>query len=174
MNILVDIDDVCCDLLSTWLTYYNKDYDDNLTKEQITDWDTSKFVKPECGVKIFKYLENPSLYDNCKPIPDSLEGISLLREMGRVIFVTASTNGASGRKFRWLNHNGFDVNFSDYVEAVDKTLIIGNIMIDDNYENIRRFSGAGFLFRQPHNKKYFHPLEIKNWREFIDKRKAIL
>lgn len=52
----VDVDDVCLDLNSVWLEDYNQVYNDNLKTEDITDWIITKFVKPECGNKIFDLL----------------------------------------------------------------------------------------------------------------------
>ena len=54
-----DIDGVLADLHTAWLDEYNKDFDDNLTISYITQWEMDKFVKPECGKKIFNYLKRP-------------------------------------------------------------------------------------------------------------------
>ena len=53
MIVAVDIDDVIISLVPTWLHLYNKDYKDNLSKNDITDWQIDKFVKPECGINIY-------------------------------------------------------------------------------------------------------------------------
>lgn len=168
--IAVDVDDVCLDLVSIWLELYNKEWNDNLTKDKITDWKISDFVKPECGKKVLKYIEDPSIYDLCQQIPGALTGINYLKTIGRVIFLTASTNGASGRKYKWLKENNFIDKIEDYVEAHDKLLIRADIMIDDKYETIKCFDGAGFLFTQPWNKKYYYPQRIDSWAEFLNQR----
>jgi len=38
MIIAVDVDDVIIDLVPMWLHFYNNDYKDNLSKNDITDW----------------------------------------------------------------------------------------------------------------------------------------
>lgn len=170
--IAIDIDDVIINLIDRWLYEYNQDFEDNLTRENITDWDLSKFVKPECGQKIYRYIEDRTMYDYCQPVKDSLEAVNLLRTMGRVVFVTASTIGSAGRKYIWLKENGYIDHLEDYIESKDKGLINFSFLIDDNYRNVCNQKNS-FLFNQPWNAKYFYAQRIKNWREFIDARKNI-
>lgn len=155
----VDVDGVVADLGTAWLNRYNKDFDDNLTNDNILGWHTSQYVKPECGNKIYDYLEDPTLYDEVEPIPQSIYGITYLRAEGyRVVFATASVNGASGKKYRWLIDHGFlsgNNSLNDYIEIGDKGLLypgqFDNILIDDGIHNLKAFKGFGVLFQRPHN-----------------------
>lgn len=168
-TIYIDIDDVCANLMEQWLARYNQDYDDNLTAEQIVDWDTSKFVKPECGTKIFDYLSDRTLYDDVKPATGALEGVKVLREEGhRVIFLTAFVPKMSGRKFEWLETNGFAPEKHNYVESYDKSIFIGDFLFDDRYENVRDFKGLGVLKRRPWNSKFSYIPSVNNWSEFLN------
>lgn len=172
--VFVDIDGVVADLLSEWLYRYNKDYDDDLLPRDITEWGIEKFVKPACGKKIFEYIENPNIYDDVKPIPLALEGIYTIREKFRVVFATTSTAGAMGRKYKWLQDWGFlDLGWKstrDYIEIGDKSLLNENhILIDDNIENLERFSGYGFLFDAPYN-RISHLPRLYDWSSFVIRR----
>jgi 5'(3')-deoxyribonucleotidase len=167
----VDVDDVCADLMTVWLNEYNWDFEDNLKREDMTDWNISLFVKKECGNKILRYIEDPTMYDFIQPLPDSLEGVNILRKIGRVVFVTSATNGCAGRKFRWLQEKEFNPAIEDYIEAKDKSLIKYDIMIDDNFNNIKDGKN-NILFNQPWNKKYTYPHRMSNWKQMIDYVKA--
>jgi 5'(3')-deoxyribonucleotidase len=169
--IAVDVDDVVCDLISTWISRYNFDYKDNLNKNSITDWDIGRFVLPSCGKKIYKYIEDPSIYNDCQPIEDSLEAINLLKKMGRVIFVTSPTIGCAGRKYVWLKDHGYIDKLNDYVEARDKSLIKYSYLIDDGLHNVKNNKNS-YLFSQPWNTRFDYPNRINNWREFIDMKKG--
>jgi len=163
MIVMVDVDDVCADLISRWLLEYNRDYRDYLRPQDIIEWDIEKFVSPKCGNKILDYIENPNMYDYIHPVLGSQVGIIRLRRMGhRVIFTTASTNGSAGRKLRWLNDHGYECNKMDYFECHDKSLIKANIMIDDAIHNINNFSGLSILYARPWNE-----LEQKNSSGFL-------
>ena len=77
----LDIDSVLADLMPVWVERYNIDYNDNLTVKKIKDWDMSRFVKPECGKKIFDYLNDPNLYDYVNPIENAWEGVNALKNI---------------------------------------------------------------------------------------------
>ena len=168
----VDIDDVVINLMDQWLFEYNCDYEDNLTRNNILEWDVSKFVKSECGKKIYDYIENPAIYDYCEPVKDSYEGIQFLRTLGRVVFITNPTIGCAGRKYVWLKENGYIDDMKDYIEAKDKSLINYDYLIDDNFNNINLSSKPNVLFTQTWNMQYYYPIRMRSWREFIDKKKG--
>lgn len=170
--IFVDVDDVCAKLAPIWLGLYNKDYDDNLTEGDISDWGIDKLVKPECGIKIYHYLKDPKIYDPVLPTSGALEGVNNLREMGlRVLFATACPVEVAGRKFHWLREYGFIKKERDYIEIRDKSLLKGDYMIDDNYDNCNTFSGRGYLMKAPWNIKYNWDYRAENWEDFIKKMK---
>jgi len=171
LTIISDVDGVLANLVTPWLAKYNKDYDDDVKPENLKDWDIHPFLKPECGLKFYDYIEDPKLYDKVKPYTDDAQQtIAKLREDGhRVIFVTTSTLGASGAKFTWLTKWGFiDGNgMGDYVEATDKNLIKADVLIDDRYDNTQKWYNKGqfpILFKQPWNENktvpYYH---TSNW-----------
>ncbi|MFZ5827353.1 MAG: 5' nucleotidase, NT5C type, partial [Bacillota bacterium] len=60
--LLFDLDGVCCNLMKKWLAVYNHDYSDNLTEADITSWNWDDFVKPECGKRIYHYLNRPGFF----------------------------------------------------------------------------------------------------------------
>lgn len=173
-TIAIDVDGTVADLHTPWLARYNRDFDDTLTIDKITDWALGAFVKPECGTGIFEYLHDPSIYDDVKPIPGALNAVLRLRNMGhRVIFVTSCNKHMSGRKFQWLADNGFiDTMYGtiskDYVEAHDKSLIRADVLIDDYAGNFAGFRGDNVLFLQPWNKRHadMFILRFDDWSEF--------
>lgn len=175
MKILaVDVDGVLADVHTTWLARYNHDYHDNLTKEQWTTWNIEKLVKPECGKKIFKYIEDPSIYDDTLPIDGALERINVLKRSYRVIFVTTSTLGASGKKFLWLKQHGFLTKQEDYVECKDKSLVYSQYLIDDDIKNIVKpvpyDNRINILFTEPWNKDFMWVYRMDDWESFFDFR----
>lgn len=168
--ICVDVDDVCAELVSHWLSLYNEEYDDNLSPEDILDWQVSSFVKPECGKDIFKYIRNENIYDGISPVRGALKYTKLLDKKGyRLIYVTFRGGfSLSGRKYEWLNRNGFKVDEKDYIETNDKSLIHADYMIDDNWENVTAFRGHGVLYTRPWNKKYNSVYRVNTWKEFYN------
>jgi 5'-nucleotidase len=159
MIVCVDVDGVCADLLPAWLQKYNSDYDDNLTPEDITEWNLHPFVKPECGEKIYKYLHDSDLYLSVQTIPGALRGVQMLRELNhRVIFLTACVGAEmAAAKIDWMFDHGFlhtprYFGMSDLIIAKEKRLIRADVLVDDYPENLREFWGEKILFDAPYNK----------------------
>jgi 5'(3')-deoxyribonucleotidase len=153
-TVLVDVDGTVARLHDEWYARYNQDYNDNLTEDKVISWSLHQYVKPECGKKIYDYLNDPTLYDNVKPYDDSQFVCRELKRRGyRLIFVTAGVPGA-WPKLRWLTKYKFltsDVVDEDFVCAYDKNLIRGNMLIDDRDKNVIEYPGGGILLDRPWN-----------------------
>jgi len=161
MLIAVDVDGVLCDLHTPWLELYNADWEDDLEAKDILSWNIQEWVKPECGERIFDYLESRGdyLYGRETPmIPGSLQGIIRLRRCGhRVVFVSSCVGeGMHDAKIQWLSLRGYlkknvDRTYADFVSASDKSLIRADVIIDDRPLTVKSFPGLGILFDQPWN-----------------------
>lgn len=163
----VDVDGVCANTHVPWLARYNRDYDDNLTYDQWTTWDIHTLVKPECGKKIYKYIEDPTLYDETPPVEGAVERINVLKWYFRIVYITTSTIGASGKKKHWLRKNGFLQDDDDYFECKDKSLIFSHYLIDDDIKNIQKPSPYGnrinIIMTRPWNKDFQWKYRMDTW-----------
>lgn len=159
----VDCDDVVINLVPNWLKFYNEEWNDNLTINDIKSWNIAEFVKYECGSKIFEYIHpinkrDFNIYNFCEPIEGSLAGIRLLENLGhRVVFVTASNKMET--KYNWLMLNNFLLSRKDFIQAYDKSLIRLDYLIDDRFENIEDIissnnNSKGILYSKPWNEKF--------------------
>lgn len=153
MIIAIDIDDVILDFVPAWLEAYNKEYKDKLKIKDIIQWDISKLVVPECGENIYKYLDDPNIYDSVKIIDGACESIKILKNLGhRILYVTSRHH--PGKYALLKNVNLLDI--GDYIVLEDKKLIRANVLIDDKFETVKEFYGLGILFLRPWNK-------FENW-----------
>lgn len=145
---LIDIDGFLADLHTEWLRRYNEKYNDQLTVRDITDWNIHKFALPECGTSMYDFIEDPSIYDDVEPLMGSLGFVNALygHPSIRTVYVTSSTVGTMGRKYKWLKDNGFPVTPKGYIETADKSLIRGDVLVDDYQENLKTFTGNKILF----------------------------
>jgi len=168
-TIIVDCDDTVLDLVPVWLEMYNADYNDNLKIDNITDWNISLFVKKECGEKIYDYIKSPDIYYACKPIEGAKENIDKLRKQGhRVIFATV--NNIDNCKYIFLHENGFlsKETKNDFIVTSDKSLIKGDIIVDDNPEHVLKFYGLSILVDRPWNKYLRKPERANNWNQIYN------
>lgn len=165
-TIAIDVDDVVIELAKRWLEIYNRQWDDNLGCENITSWNIVKYVKPECGNKIYDILKHKNLYDGIEFVDGAYEGVLRIKEYGhRVVYATAGNNPM---KEQLLVDNGFMEDRHDYIYAPDKSLVNADVLFDDGYHNVKVFGGIGYLFSRPWNKEFLSwTPRVGGWDEFI-------
>lgn len=150
MNIIMDIDGVIADLVGAIIKLMNDD-GVAISKSSITDWEVDQFL-PEGAPSFSTYFGRPDIYRFVQRIDGAVDTVGIARELGhRVIFVTSAYKGTEGTKFNWLLNSGFSPSKDDYIECSDKSLIRGDIIIDDRPETIKNFPGAAIVFSQPWN-----------------------
>jgi 5'(3')-deoxyribonucleotidase len=163
----IDVDDTIAKLVSRWLQYYNFDHNDVLQESDIKDWNIGDYTK--IGSKMYDYLKLPNLYDDILPEKNSFFGVSTLRNMGyRVIFVTASTPEQTNAKYIWLQKHGLITKREDYFEALDKSLIACDYLVDDRPENVIKAYGKGVIYTKEWNKYLTGYPRVNNWIEVVD------
>jgi 5'(3')-deoxyribonucleotidase len=171
MRWLIDIDDTLLELVDKWLEIYREQSGHNLQPEEITDWCIGDFTLPGWKEKFYQIIEDPNIYNNMKVTPYALEGINIIRRVDPepvLIFCTHSTKGAAGRKLDALKEHGFWKDGDHFVETKSKFLIKADVIIDDNFDNIKNFEGElKLLVRRPWNKHIHHSPAFADWREFI-------
>ena len=172
MIVAIDIDGPLANLHKEWYARYNQEYEDTLSVERVTDWALHKFVKPVCGLKIYDYLLDPTLYDDVEVEEGAKEAVELLKQKGnRVIFVSSAPAGSCDPKYRWMIREGFlsskQRSHEDLVFAYDKSLIRAAILIDDGPHNLEAFQGLSIAFDTPYNQVVKKPriYRMKGWKD---------
>jgi 5'-nucleotidase len=179
IRIGIDLDSTMSDLLPYWLNKYNQDYNDNLQQSDITDWDTSKFVKPECGKKIFDYIEQPNFFSNVPVIPNSQNVIQWLSTFDNVelYVVTAFNFVACEDKGKWIIKHFPFINPKNIIFCNPKFIIDVDYLIDDSPFNHIGFKGQYILFDMdyPYNQCLGDMFpRMKSWLEIRDYFKKII
>jgi len=150
-TIAFDIDGFLANTHLPWLWDYNKEYNDTLTIGQITQWDMSQLVKPECGKKIYSYL-TPELFDRVPPFSGALDMVKEARRYANIVFATTATENTFGVKYHWLKTHGFEPTIKTYMDIGDKGLINAHALVDDYDGNFVDFKGMCVLFDRPWNR----------------------
>jgi 5'-nucleotidase len=101
-TLLIDMDSVICDLMTEWHSRYNNEYDDDLSVERLLCWNSEKYVKPECGLKIYNYLSEPGLFLGLKELPDAIDVLRRLSQKYEILIVTSSVSTAFMEKEQWV------------------------------------------------------------------------
>lgn len=167
-TLLIDMDSVICDLMSEWHKRYNRDFNDNLTIERLQCWNSEKYVKPECGMKIYNYLKEPNLFLNLNPLPNAIEVLERLQTKYDILIVTSSVSTAFAEKEMWIEKHLPFIKKQNLIFAHRKNMIVGDLLFDDAPHNLREFSATGRLavaMDYPYNRDVNVP-RVRNWLEF--------
>lgn len=171
--ILVDMDDTIENLLGTWVKYLNKQFGFNVDYNNITDWDMRKTFPTLEDEQIYAPLVDPNLWQEVKPFPGAVETLRKLVEEGFTVRIcTASSPTSYALKMRYFvkKYLPFLDTRLHCICVHDKQLVKGNVLADDNINNLSNGSYTGLLFTRPHNLKYDYPKELRvaNWDEIYD------
>lgn len=171
IKIGLDLDSVLSDLLPYWLSFYNKDYSDNLKTTDIIAWETNLFVKPECGNKIFEYILNPSFFRNVPVMPNAQNVVGWLSTFDNIelYIVTAYHPVACKDKADWLAEHFPCINQKNIVFCNDKSMVNVDYLLDDSPYNHIGFKGQYILFDTPYNQCLNDRFpRVKSWLEVRD------
>lgn len=163
--LLFDLDGICCNLAKKWLQVYNADYDDNLTLEQIVEWEWDRFVKPQCGKRIYHYLNRAHFFADLEPIEGCIEAVQRLSAICELVVVTASPREAAGDKMRWVQRHLPMVPKGNIVITHRKDLVRGDFMFDDAPKNLRNHPATRIMLDYPYNRDFHDCHRVHSWRE---------
>lgn len=184
-DIACDVDGVVVPLMPELLRRYNQDWADTLTPDALVSWEVHRFVKPQCGDKVYEYFAAPDLYEQLEPIEGALAGVNRLRALGHdVTFVTSCYYGMVDQKARWLERHGFcmppkwaGMLPDDLIVATHKQHLGSDLLIDDAPHTIKTWVAKrrrAILVEAPYNTKLDLPSiqwgwchRARSWEEIV-------
>lgn len=153
LTILVDADDVIDDLLPAWLAVLNRMSGQSLEPEDITDWNIQKFYPTLPADTVYAVPSGPEFWDLVGAVPGAEDGLKALLDAGhQVRIVTASHYSTLHLKIPRLLQLFPFLSWDNFIVTDNKTLVRGDIMVDDNLRNLRDPSKFNILFDRPHNR----------------------
>ena len=168
MTILVDIDSTITNFAEVLLYVNNIN---NKTKYSYTDittynWFDKTFTNPWAPTNIHHFWNRVQVH------PKAIETLEQWVKQGhKVYLVTASHfNNALGYKIRKTLEafNPNLVNEQNIVIAQDKSIIMGDVMIDDCVDNLYNFNKVCICYTQPWNEEWPYPFRYNDWNKIND------
>ena len=150
--VLCDIDDVMWDFIPHMVAWYNRLSSEKIKVEDFKDWDVSKVV-PKSRLDIFWSIPTwQTFWDEIEPRFGASEHTRMLTEDYQLYFVTATKLGICDHKinkflklFGWIEPN-------QIIICRDKSMIRGDLLIDDAYHQLKDFPGKKILVTKSCNK----------------------
>lgn len=167
-TLLIDMDSVICDLMTEWHRRYNEDYDDTLSVEDLECWQSEKYVKEECGKKIYEYLDQSGLFISLEPLPNAIEVLERLSKKHEILIVTSSRTYAYTEKEKWVEKHLPFIGAHNLIFTHRKEMVVGDVLFDDAPHNLIAFSETGrkaIAMDYPYNRNVDVD-RVSNWIEF--------
>lgn len=176
-TVIVDVDDVVLNLVPSWVARLRElapTCPDPFESEW-EQWDLAHRLPQEFHDSLWACLDH-DLYETLPLVPRADWGIEQLRIRGhRVVFATSCTPEHAGAKWHALARHGLLPNGrfnKDYVEIADKSLLRGNVIVDDRPSTCQQFVGHSILFKRTFAIDHLpnrHPTQevAANWEEVI-------
>jgi 5'(3')-deoxyribonucleotidase len=100
-----------------------------------------------------KHVNSPGFFINVPLMEGSVAVIEKLNTAYELFIVSAAMEFPNSltEKLTWLTNHFPFLTWHQFVFCGSKTVIQGDIMIDDHFKNLDYFKGRTLLFTQPHN-----------------------
>lgn len=170
-KIFVDMDGVIADIFTDWVSYYNKIYNDNISVEDITEWDLREVVKEEAKETIFNIFEIKGFYRNLNVICNSQKVLKELNKKHEIYILTDPfVKNSLLEKWEWIEEHFPFIDTRNIIFSGDKSIVGSkeDWLIDDKVENIIDFKGKGLLFTAPHNKTNQDLRRVNSWKKIYE------
>ena len=164
LTIFCDIDGVVNDLIEKLLEKYNIKYNDNITKDDITEYRIQPFLKEECS-NIFVEFMTDNLIERTSVLDGAVDVITKLMERHNFYFLSATYPQNIKSKNDWLKANFPLYKESMLITCSNKKLLHGDILIDDCIDNLNSNIKLNILFDQPWNRQLSKHPRAFTWEE---------
>ncbi|MCM1222536.1 MAG: hypothetical protein NC548_49510 [Lachnospiraceae bacterium] len=170
LTILVDMDDVLENLVQCWTQTLNERYGTSVSEEDITNWHIAEFFPTLTKSQLFGVLQENGFWNKLSPMQNAPEVVErLIHDGHKVRVVTAAHFSTVAPKTDLLLKLYPCLKWEDVIIAHDKSLIMGDILIDDGVHNLETSTCRKFLFDRPHNRSYCEAengiTRVHNWDE---------
>ncbi len=152
-RICVDMDEVMADAVAEHLLRYNRDYNGNLTKEDLRGKRFWQVVPERHHAVLDDYLRAEDFFEDLDVMPDAPRVLAEMQRHYEIFIASAAMEVPTSftAKYKWLGEHFPFIQAQHIVFCGDKSVIRADYLIDDNPRQLRRFQGEGILYSAHHN-----------------------
>ena len=174
MRLLFDFDEVINTMTRHWVDTLNCVYGTSVKFEEVNEWEMRKAFPTLTEDEIYNPLHLQVFWNGVKIMPGAKEGIQYLLSQGHEIYiVTSSHPNIIQWKAEWLQRELPEIPWSNVIVAHNKSLVCGDVLVDDGLHNLYEGSYIKVLFDKPWNQNVdkskladtIH--RIYNWEEIV-------
>jgi 5'(3')-deoxyribonucleotidase len=164
-RIAIDMDEVSADTMGHYLSLYNAEFEQELTREHFHGKHVWEVIDQAHQPRARQYFQTPSFFAEIPVMPDSQSVIRDLMQKFEIFIVTAAMDVPCSfdPKFSWLQRHFPFIPSSHVVFCGDKSIVAADYLIDDDPRHFKRFRGEGILFSAPHNAHVTSFRRVNSW-----------
>ena len=153
MRILIDMDDVIADAVERFLQWYERDYGVRYTKDDLKGTKLYMIVPEEHRKTVKEYPHRDDFFKDLPVIENSREIVEELHNRFEVYIASAAMEFPYSlpHKNNWLDEHFPFIHWKRRIFCGDKSVLKGDILIDDHDFNLSVFDGRAIMFSSPHN-----------------------
>jgi 5'(3')-deoxyribonucleotidase len=166
-RICVDMDEVIADAVAEHLLRYNRDHEEQITKDDLHGKWLWEVVALDRHPALESYLRSVDFFEALDVMPESQRVLERLQKKYEVFIATAAMEVPTSfaGKYAWLERHFPFIPSSHIVYCGDKGILRADYLIDDNPRQLRRFQGEGILYTSTHNVHVTGFTRVNNWLE---------
>lgn len=176
MRIVLDQDEVICSWVARILEWYNHDYGTSFTRQDVTDyWAMENILGPQGKPFIRSCMRYPEFYRDLDPMPGAIDGVKKLIDAGHDVVIATAIPPSAGiafhGKLEWIRRNMPFFNTKNFIAIQRKSLLDGDILVDDGPHNIKEWiekgAGEAWVFDSPWNKDVIANHRVSDWSSLL-------
>ncbi len=171
MTIFVDMDEVIADTYGEHLKLYNEEFNANLKIEDCQGKEAWEAVPVIHRDSVKDHARREGFFGVLEVIPDSREVLRELSKVHEVYIASAAMEFPNSlrEKSDWLDEHFPFIPWQKRILCGDKTILKGDLLIDDRSKNLKYFNGRAIMFGSPHNWGNTEFERADGWREIAEK-----
>lgn len=168
-RLAIDMDDVIADSMTLILNKYNKEYNTNLSKNDLHGKTIYDLIPTEHIPAIKHYQNTRGFYKDVPLIPQANHAIPELTTKYDIFIVSAALEFPNSLpdRFDFIGDHFPMIPWNNIVFCGNKQIVKADYIIDDMLENINSYSTKGFLFSAYHNIGIEHENRVEDWEHAI-------
>lgn len=165
MKIFIDMDDVMADAIDRFLEWYRRDFGVSFTKADLHGTKLHAIVPEEHRKIVKEYPLQKGFFKDLPVMENSREVIKELNNRFDVYIASAAMEFPNSLtdKYEWLDLHFPFIPWKRRIFCGDKSILKGDVLIDDHGFNLSVFEGRSILFTAPHNMADTKYERMNNW-----------
>lgn len=171
MTILVDMDDVLEQLVSAWCEYINEKFGTSASYDDVRDWNMALAFPTLTREQVYSPELDDDFWNIVMPMPGADEAMRKMIADGHEVYVvTASYYQTLKAKLERVLFRYFPyIDWKHVIITSNKSMIRGDVLIDDGPHNFEGERFGKLLFDAGHNRKIdentIGAVRVHGWKE---------